>query len=149
MKINELPEQEIGALPEGQYHVGIKAAKPGYGKESNVAYLKLSYVVLDGENKGRYIFDLLSYSPKALWRIRSLLESLGLGHLDVPVEQDSEGKYVVIDDDDMNSVLAENLLGKDMVVVVNHVEANKEKGFAAKNEVIKYLPSAERGRWDE
>lgn len=149
MKANEIPEQEGGALPEGTYTVGIKAFKPGKGKESGIGYPRLHYVVLSGEYAGRYIFDNLSYSPKALWRIRALLEVLGEANIDVPVEKDVSGVFTVTDEEAMNEILASVLIGKEMSVLVNHVDADKEKGYQAKNEVQKYLKAAARSRWDE
>lgn len=67
-------------IPEGEYVVKVLEVEEG---ESNNGNPKLTwkFEITDGEYEGKNLYYTSSLVPEALWRLRSLLEALGL---DVP-----------------------------------------------------------------
>jgi hypothetical protein len=149
MRVGDLPKQEI--LPAGPYRVGIKEIKTGVGKESGIAYLKPIYQVVDGAYKKRIIFDNLSLSPNALWRVRVFLEAIDCLDLELPIERGADGGLIVTDEEGLAAAIIQNSVGREMIVEVNEVPENKEKGYPAKNDVIGYsvAKSGLSSKWDE
>lgn len=65
-------------FPEGDYHVKYTGYKTGRSKEKDTPYVRVMFKILDGKYKSETVSDFLYLSDKALWRIRSFLEALGV-----------------------------------------------------------------------
>lgn len=65
-------------FPEGDYHVKYVGFKTGRSKEKDTPYVRVSLQIVEGKYKGEKVSDFLYLSDKALWRIRSFLEALGV-----------------------------------------------------------------------
>mgnify|MGYP001313560415 CR=1 FL=1 len=68
------------AVPDGDYQLEVEKVTEEESSEGN-PYLKWIYTVTDGLCKGAKIYDNTSLLPQALWRLKTLLECLGV---DVP-----------------------------------------------------------------
>lgn len=89
-------------LPEDDYKVEVEEVERRDGDKAE--YLAFTFVVTEGEHTGAKLWDNASLSEKALWRLRSLLECLG----------------VEIDDEDEMDIDLEDLVGRSMTAVVSH-----------------------------
>lgn len=65
-------------LPEGDYKVKIKMAKAVTSSQKGTPGMQVTFVISEGKHKGKEITDRLWFSPKALYRVRQLLELLEL-----------------------------------------------------------------------
>lgn len=68
-------------VPDGDYPVKILGAKYVTSSNKGTPGLEVHYVISDGKRKGKKFNDTCWLSPKALWRVRALLEAVGM---DVP-----------------------------------------------------------------
>lgn len=62
-------------LPDGQYNAVITEAKPGTSEAGNTT-LTLKWRVTDGEHEGRVIYDTLTFTEDAKWRVKAVCEAL-------------------------------------------------------------------------
>ena len=70
---------ELDALPEGEYLVQVAKVDVTDSKRTpGNKNLALEFVVQDGEHHGKKVFDVLSLSDKALWRVRDFVNACGL-----------------------------------------------------------------------
>jgi hypothetical protein len=78
-------EEESGGgrfrVPDGDYRVKITGAKYTTSSQKATPGLEVHYVIAEGKKKGAKFEDTCWLSPKALWRVRALLEAVGV---DVP-----------------------------------------------------------------
>lgn len=148
MNADQLPNTEFSILPAGRYRVGVKNMVKQVGKSSGVGYLKIGYTALDAPHKGRIIFDNISLSPAALWRVRAFLEAIGELKIDLPIEKGADGAYVIIDEDEMANNIISVSIGQELEVEVSEEPENKEKNFPAKNNVTAYAAADARSKWD-
>jgi hypothetical protein len=95
-------------VPENDYKVKIIKAKKERSKEKDTPGLILSLKITEGKFAGKKMIERLWITPKSLWRVRSLLEALGMEvpkkALKIPAKK-LVGKEVgatVIDDDPYN-----------------------------------------------
>ena len=108
------------AIPKGKYDVAIFNVEYKEGKAA--PYLAITYKVQEGPFAGRQVFDNVSFSPKALFKLKGLLAV-------VMPEVDTNGKLSFDPDD---------LVGKQCAIVVTHEEYNGE----SQARVTKVLASA-------
>lgn len=81
-------EGKRSILPDDDYLVEVEAAEIKEGQKAD--YVELTMVVQAGPHKGQKIWDRASFSPNALWRLRSLLEVMGLDVPDGEMELDPD-----------------------------------------------------------
>jgi len=62
-----------GSLPDGNYIGEVKAVELKTGEDSGKQYLSWQWKV-----KGTTVYDNTSLQPQALWRLRGLLEAMGV-----------------------------------------------------------------------
>jgi len=78
-------EGKRSTLPDDDYLVEVEAVELKEGAKAE--YLEITMVVQSGSHKGSKIWDRASLAPNALWRLRSLLEVMGIevpdGALDI------------------------------------------------------------------
>lgn len=99
-------------LPEDDYKVEVEEVEMKEGDKA--PYLAFTFKVVDGKHAGALIWDNASTSEKSLWRLRSLLEALG----------------VEVPDDEMD-IEVDDLVGREMIAVVAH-EKDADYGTKAK-----------------
>lgn len=74
-------------IPEGDYR--LKAVEATVEEGDTAPYIAWVFEVQDGKGKGGKLYDNTSLSPKALWRLRTLLEAMGIdcdGKLEVDLK---------------------------------------------------------------
>lgn len=93
--VNFADVQDFDALPEDDYSAIIEAAKYVLAtEEGKHDYINLQFDITDeGEFKGRKAFTILSFSPKALFRMKETFENLGIidpdDELDIDYDEDT------------------------------------------------------------
>lgn len=81
-------EGKRSRLPDDDYLVEVESVEVKEGAKED--YFEITMVVQSGPHKGSKIWDRASVSPNALWRLRSLLEVMGLEVPDGPMEIDPD-----------------------------------------------------------
>ena len=66
------------AIPDDDYLLEVVSCEEKEGRESGAIYLAWKYKVADGVYKGATVYDNTSLSPQALWRLKRLLEAMGI-----------------------------------------------------------------------
>jgi hypothetical protein len=68
-----------GSIRDGRYKAKITGAEQEEGKESGEPYTSVTWEITSDKCNGREIrFDNYSHQPSALWRLKGLLEALGV-----------------------------------------------------------------------
>ena len=62
-------------IPAGLYAVTVTNAEERDSQSSEYQYLNLELEVIEGEFIARKLWDIFSYSPKALWKLKQFLIS--------------------------------------------------------------------------
>ncbi len=66
-------------VPEGDYKVKIIGVKKGVSEQKQTPFVQLDMEILEPKKyKGKKFNDRLYMTPKALWRVRSVLEAMGV-----------------------------------------------------------------------
>jgi len=76
-------------IPEGIYNCMVDACDLRFTKTTGAEFFNLHLKVMEGDQSGRYIFDSLFFSEKALPRAKSALAALGIdvtGEVDLTPE---------------------------------------------------------------
>ena len=81
-------EGKRSILPDDDYLVEVEACEIKEGQAA--PYFDLTMVVQAGDHKGSKLWDRASTSEAALWRLRSLLEVMGIEVPDGPLEIDPD-----------------------------------------------------------
>lgn len=121
---NDRPDYE--AMPEGHYLVKVidnQEEEPGPNSKTGESMLALTMeVVQPREHAGRKVWDRLSYSEKAAWKMRSFFDAADYDYdSDVDEIQEDETEFIVL-----------------LTCEVQKQGRNKNK---LKNEVGEYLPA--------
>lgn len=115
-------------LPEGQYDVEIDKVEVRENKAGDGLYLNWELIVLDGEYENRRLWMITSLKPQALFRLKQVLEDLG-----VTDDEDEEVELEYDDDVDPTTQSGPRLLfpeveGLEAVAVVkNEMYDGREK----------------------
>jgi hypothetical protein len=107
-------------IPDGQYVLAVTGVTQKKGAESGNPYLSWEFKVDSGKYKNRKIWDNTSLQPQALWKLRGLLECMGLDVEDGEFEidlGDLEGELVGAE------IVNEKYEGKDKPKVANYMPA--------------------------
>lgn len=109
LRIDFRKEEEGGGggirVPENDYAVKLVAVKKIRSSEKDTPGILIKCKITDGKHKGKTIPDRLWITPKSLWRIRSLLEAIGVTvpkkAVDIPLKKllGKEFGITVVDDD--------------------------------------------------
>lgn len=84
-------------VPDGAYVLAVSTVVQKKGQETGQPYLSWEFKVDEGKYKGRKVWDNTSLQPQALWKLRSLLECMGMDIEDGEFEldlSDFEGQKV-------------------------------------------------------
>lgn len=71
---SNVQDVEFEVLPAGVYSTVISGAQVKQGQ--NHPYLALELQIQDGDYSGRKVWDNLSFSPNALWKMKKLFSAL-------------------------------------------------------------------------
>lgn len=63
-------------LPPGDYFCRVDKVKDGTSKQGNRKW-DITFKVMEGQHKGRLVWDTLTFSENALWRVKVALKRLG------------------------------------------------------------------------
>jgi Protein of unknown function (DUF669) len=64
-------------IPEGDYRVAVKSVKHDTSKAGD-PMLVWEFELVEGKHKGKVLKDYTSLTPKALWKLKGLLEAMGI-----------------------------------------------------------------------
>ena len=105
--------QDFDVLEEGEYPVVIEKAEfRAAREEGKFPYINLEMAITEEKYKGRKLWMILSFSPKALWRMKDVFENLGIYNDAMEVDYD----------EDTNLVIDPELVGLPAIAVVSHRE---------------------------
>lgn len=85
--------------PEGEWLARLKKIDVGEVQGSGDDALKAQFEVIKGEAKGNSVFETFSLSEKALWKLKSFLDAVGMksdGKLNLDLDK-MEGKICIIE----------------------------------------------------
>ena len=111
-------------LPRGRYLVNLKEIEEREGSE--YPYLAMVFEVTEGseeDHAGRKLFDNMSLSPKALWRLKLFLTAAGYS------EEDLEGEL---------ELDPEDLLETEVEV---QVKIQKGEDEVLRNRITRFMPA--------
>jgi hypothetical protein len=87
--------EEFEPLPKGEYPAVIESIEYREAQEEGkFDYLNVEYTVTEPEFKGRKLWQVWSFSPKSLWRMKQTLENLGVFEEEIEVDYDEESMIV-------------------------------------------------------
>lgn len=66
------------AIPDGEYLLEVVSVEEKETKDGDSSYLAWKWKIVDGEYKSATVYDNTSLKPTALWRLKTLLEVLGM-----------------------------------------------------------------------
>jgi hypothetical protein len=69
-------------LPTDRYEVNVVKMELASSKNKNTPMLKVQYKIIDGDFKGRIIFDQFVLQQNSLWKLKGLLKATGSPLLD-------------------------------------------------------------------
>lgn len=89
--------EEFEPLPKGDYSVLVEKVEYREAQtEDKYDYLNWELSVTEeGEFKGRKLWFISSFSPKALWRLKQILENLGVYDDDLEIDYDEDTMLVI------------------------------------------------------
>lgn len=118
VKVNFADIQDFEALPEGVYSAVIEKVEYREPKEKGKApYLNVEYTVSEGEFDGRKLWEVLSWAPKALFRMRDFFLAFGF----------EDGAYELDIDDESNLLMDPDLAGYAVELTVENEIYNKKE----------------------
>lgn len=113
------------AVPEGTYDCVIEKVEVRQSKSSDHDYLNWEYKIADGEYEGQRLWDITSFSPRALFRMKDVFEALGVLEDEMELDWDDD---VDITPEAGPSLLEPDVLGMEATLVVkNEIYENKER----------------------
>ena len=83
IKINFSDVEDFELLDAGVYDAVVEDIEERESQSSDYPYLNWTLVVAGEENDGRKLWFMTSLSPKALWKLKETLLSLGMSEEDV------------------------------------------------------------------
>lgn len=112
-------------FPEGPQLFEVEEATIEDSQSSDYQYIAVKLRAVDGKYEDKYAYDNVSLSPKALWKLRQLMEAGGLEVEDAEMEIDPEeliGLVVV------GEVIHEEYKGKPKTKISGYVDPDAKKG---------------------
>lgn len=99
VKVNMEGVESFTRCPEGEWLARLKKVDMGEVQGSGDDCLKAQFEVIKGSAKGSIIFETFSLTEKALWKLKSFLDAVGMksnGKLILDLDK-MEGKVCIID----------------------------------------------------
>ena len=117
-------EGSFEALPEGAYPVIIEKVERRESKSSEHDYLNWELTVSEGEHKERKLWMITSLSPRALWKLKDVLDALGY---DTEGELDFEFDDQAVEQSQGPLLLSPQLAGEPAIAVVKNELYNEKE----------------------
>ena len=98
-KVDMTGVESYSRCPEGEFTARCKKIEMGTVQGSGDDCLKAQFEVLSGEGKGCVVYETFSLGEKALWKLKSFLEAIGVkanGKLTLDLDK-LEGKICTIE----------------------------------------------------
>ena len=130
-----------GIIPEGSYVVSVVEVKSGVSKTGNKK-LTIKYEIAEGKYKGKPIWDSLSLSENATWRIQQFIGALKLpntGKQEVDTDRWEGRKLVIL-------VRKNTYEGRESLKVMGFKAYNDEIDNLAKEESKKIVDSPKEAK---
>lgn len=99
VKVNMEGVESFTRCPEGEWLAQLKKAEMGEVQGSGDDCIKAQFEVIKGSAKGNTVFETFSLTEKALWKLKSFLDAVGMksnGKLTLDLDK-MEGKVCIID----------------------------------------------------
>ena len=99
VKVNMEGVESFTRCPEGEWLAKLKKAEMGEVQGSGDDCIKAQFEVIKGSAKGNTVFETFSLTEKALWKLKSFLDAVGMkstGKLTLDLDK-MEGKVCIID----------------------------------------------------
>lgn len=99
VKVNMEGVESFTRCPEGEWLARLKKADMGEVQGSGDDCIKAQFEVIKGSAKGNMVFETFSLTEKALWKLKSFLDAVGMksnGKLTLDLDK-MEGKVCIID----------------------------------------------------
>lgn len=99
VKVNMEGVESFTRCPEGEWLARLKKAEMGEVQGSGDDCIKAQFEVIKGSAKGNTVFETFSLTEKALWKLKSFLDAVGMksnGKLTLDLDK-MEGKVCIID----------------------------------------------------
>ena len=99
IKIDMTGVESFTRCPEGEWLAKLKKIEMGEVQGSGDDALKAVFEVIKGDAKGSQVFETFSLTEKALWKLKSFLDAIGIksdGRLSLDLDK-LEGKVCIID----------------------------------------------------
>ena len=99
VKVNMTGVESYTKCPEGEWLAQLKKIELGEVQGSGDDALKAQFEVIKGKAKGNTVFETFSLAEKALWKLKSCLDALGMksdGKLQLDLDK-MEGKICMIE----------------------------------------------------
>lgn len=99
VKVNMEGVESFTRCPEGEWLARLKKADMGEVQGSGDDCIKAQFEVIKGSAKGNTVFETFSLTEKALWKLKSFLDAVGMksnGKLTLDLDK-MEGKVCIID----------------------------------------------------
>ena len=99
MKLDRTGVESYTRCPEGEWLAKLTKIEEGTVQGSGDDCLKARFEVIKGSAKGSTVFETFSLTEKALWKLKSFLEAIGMkanGRISLDLDK-LEGKICVID----------------------------------------------------
>ena len=78
LKLDMTGVESYTRCPEGEFNAKVKKAEMGTVQGSGDDCVKAVFEVLNGDGKGCQVFETFSLGEKALWKLKSFLNSIGI-----------------------------------------------------------------------
>lgn len=99
VKLDMTGVESYSRCPEGEWLAKLSSIEEGTVQGSGDDCLKARFEVIKGSAKGCNVFETFSLTEKALWKLKSFLEAIGMkanGKLSLDLDK-LEGKVCIID----------------------------------------------------
>lgn len=122
LKVDMTGVESYTRCSEGEHLAKVKKVEMGTVQGSGDDCIKAVFEVLKGADKGCQVFETFSLSEKALWKLKSFLQAIGIkadGKLTLDLDK-LEGKICVID------VIHEEYNGKKRAKISSYLKESAE-----------------------
>lgn len=86
--------QDFEVLAKGEYPIIVDKVEMRDSQTSDYPYLNWQLKISEGDHKDRLLWIITSFSPKALFRLKDVLENLGVFAEELDIEVDEETNIV-------------------------------------------------------
>lgn len=123
LKLDMSGVETFTRCPEGEHVVKVKKAEMGTVQGSGDDCVKAVFEVIKGDAKGAQVFETFSLSEKALWKLKSFLQAIGIkadGKFTLDLDK-IEGKICSVD------VIHEEYNGQKRAKISDYLKASSSK----------------------